>query len=348
MTKQILVGGVPMGGGAPVSIQSMCNTDTRDPAATLAQIKALAAAGCEIVRVAVPDRAAGEAIEAIKKDCPLPLVADIHFDYRLAILAAERGADKIRVNPGNIGGPENVRKVVAACRERGLPIRIGVNGGSLERPLLEKYGGSTPEAMLESAQGHIRLLEEQGFEDICVSLKASTVRDTVAAYRLAHEALPYPLHVGVTEAGGGEAAVIKSAAGIGALLLEGIGDTLRVSLTGDPVREVEVARELLRAVGLRRDGVELVACPTCGRTEVDLERLLEQTHLGLKDCRRPIRVAVMGCAVNGPGEARSADYGIAGGKGWGLLFRKGETVGRVPEAELVPALLRMIEEDGEK
>ena len=348
MTKQILVGGVPVGGGAPVSIQSMCNTDTRDPAATLAQIKALAAAGCEIVRVAVPDRAAGEAIEAIKKDCPLPLVADIHFDYRLAILAAERGADKIRVNPGNIGGPENVRRVVAACRERGLPIRIGVNGGSLERPLLEKYGGPTPEAMLESAQGHIRLLEEQGFEDICVSLKASTVRDTVEAYRLAHEALPYPLHVGVTEAGGGEAAVIKSAAGIGALLLEGIGDTLRVSLTGDPVREVEVARELLRAVGLRRDGVELVACPTCGRTEVDLERLLEQTRLGLKDCRRPIRVAVMGCAVNGPGEARSADYGIAGGKGWGLLFRKGETVGRVPEAELVPALLRMIEEDGEK
>ncbi len=348
MTKQILVGGVPVGGGAPVSIQSMCNTDTRDPAATLAQIKALAAAGCEIVRVAVPDRAAGEAIEAIKKDCPLPLVADIHFDYRLAILAAERGADKIRVNPGNIGGPENVRKVVDACRERGLPIRIGVNGGSLERPLLEKYGGPTPEAMLESAQGHVRLLEEQGFEDICVSLKASTVRDTVAAYRLAHEALPYPLHVGVTEAGGGEAAVIKSAAGIGALLLEGIGDTLRVSLTGDPVREVEVARELLRAVGLRRDGVELVACPTCGRTEVDLERLLEQTRLGLKDCRRPIRVAVMGCAVNGPGEARSADYGIAGGKGWGLLFRKGETVGRVPEAELVPALLRMIEEDGEE
>ena len=238
--------------------------------------------------------------------------------------------------------------MVAACRERGLPIRIGVNGGSLERPLLEKYGGPTPEAMLESAQGHIRLLEEQGFEDICVSLKASTVRDTVAAYRLAHEALPYPLHIGVTEAGGGEAAVIKSAAGIGALLLEGIGDTLRVSLTGDPVREVEVARELLRAVGLRRDGVELVACPTCGRTEVDLERLLEQTHLGLKDCRRPIRVAVMGCAVNGPGEARSADYGIAGDKGWGLLFRRGETVGRVPEAELVPALLRMIEEDGEK
>ena len=348
MTRQISVGGVPVGGGAPVSIQSMCNTDTRDPAATLGQIRALAAAGCEIVRVAVPDRAAGEAIEAIKKDCPLPLVADIHFDYRLAILAAERGADKIRVNPGNIGGPETVRKVVAACRERGLPIRIGVNGGSLERPLLEKYGGPTPEAMLESAQGHIRLLEEQGFEDICVSLKASTVRDTVAAYRLAHEALPYPLHVGVTEAGGGEAAVIKSAAGIGALLLEGIGDTLRVSLTGDPVREVEVARELLRAVGLRRDGVELVACPTCGRTEVDLERLLEQTRLGLKDCRRPIRVAVMGCAVNGPGEARSADYGIAGGKGWGLLFRKGETVGRVPEAELVPALLRMIEEDGEE
>ena len=346
MTKQIIVGGVAVGGGAPVSIQSMCNTDTRDPAATLAQIKALAAAGCEIVRVAVPDRAAAEAIEAIKKDCPIPLVADIHFDWRLAVAAAERGADKIRVNPGNIGGPENVKKVVDACRERGLPIRIGVNGGSLEKPLLEKYGGPTPEAMLESARGHVRLLNDWGFDDICVSLKASNVPDTVAAYRLASEALPYPLHIGVTEAGGGEPAVIKSAAGIGALLLDGIGDTLRVSLTGDPVREVEVARELLRAVGLRREGVELVSCPTCGRTEVDLERVLEQVREGLKDCKRTLRVAVMGCVVNGPGEARGADYGVAGGKGKGVLFRRGEIVGTVPEAELASALLRLIEEDG--
>ena len=347
-TKQIDVGGVKIGHGAPIPVQSMCNTRTSDAKATIDQIKRLYAAGCEIIRLAVPDTDAAAALPEIVKASPIPVVADIHFDYRLALAAAEAGVHKIRINPGNIGEAENVRKVAEACKARRIPIRIGVNGGSLERPLLEKYGGPTPEAMLESAQGHIRLLEEQGFEDICVSLKASTVRDTVEAYRLAHEALPYPLHVGVTEAGGGEAAVIKSAAGIGALLLEGIGDTLRVSLTGDPVREVEVARELLRAVGLRRDGVELVACPTCGRTEVDLERLLEQTRLGLKDCRRPIRVAVMGCAVNGPGEARSADYGIAGGKGWGLLFRKGETVGRVPEAELVPALLRMIEEDGEK
>ena len=346
MTKRIYARATAIGGGAPVTIQSMCNTDTRDAAATLAQIRALAAAGCQIVRVAVPDMRAAEALETIRKDCPLPLVADIHFDWRLAVAAAERGADKIRVNPGNIGGPENVKRVVDACRAHGLPIRIGVNGGSLEKPLLAKYGAATPEAMLESAMGHIRLLNENGFDDICVSLKASNVPDTVAAYRLAHEALPYPLHVGVTEAGGGREAVVKSACGIGALLLDGIGDTVRVSLTGDPVQEVEVARELLRAVGLRKDGVELVACPTCGRTEVDLPALLEQTREALKGCQRPIRVAVMGCVVNGPGEARSADYGIAGGKGCGLLFRRGETVGKVAEAELVPALVRLIEADG--
>jgi len=345
MTKQIIAGGVAIGGGAPVTIQSMTNTDTRDAAATLAQIKALAAAGCEIVRVAVPDTAAAEAIEAIKKDCPLPLVADIHFDYRLAITAAERGADKIRINPGNVGGPENVKKVVEACRSRGIPIRIGVNGGSLERPLLEKYGGPTAEAMLESALGHVRLLNQFDFDDICLSLKASDVVGTVAAYRLAHQAVDYPLHVGVTEAGGGEPALIKSACGIGALLLDGIGDTIRVSLTGDPVREVAAAREILRAAGIRREGVEIVSCPTCGRTEIDLERVLAEVTEALKDCKRTIRVAVMGCAVNGPGEARGADYGVAGGKGWGLLFRRGETVGRVPESEMASALLRMIEED---
>ena len=345
MTKQINAGGVAIGGGAPVTIQSMCNTDTRDAAATLAQIKALSAAGCEIVRVAVPDMRAAEAIEEIKKDCPIPLVADIHFDHRLAVAAAERGADKIRINPGNVGGAENVKRVAEACRSRGLPIRIGVNGGSLEKPLLEKYGGSTPEAMLESALGHIRLLEDCGFYDICVSLKASNVPDTVAAYRLAHEALPYPLHVGVTEAGGGELAVVKSACGIGSLLLDGIGDTVRVSLTGDPVREVTAAKEIQRAVGLRRDGAEIVSCPTCGRTEIDLERVLAEVTEGLKDCKRSIRVAVMGCVVNGPGEARGADYGVAGGRGCGVLFRRGEVVKKVAESEMASALLDMIARD---
>lgn len=345
MTKQINAGGVLIGGGAPITIQSMCNTDTRNAEKTLEQIKSLAAAGCEIVRVAVPDMVAAEAIEQIKKDCPIPLVADIHFDYRLAIAAAERGADKIRINPGNVGGEENVKKVVAACRERNIPIRIGVNGGSLEKPLLAKYGSATPEAMLESAMGHVRLLNGCGFDDICLSLKASNVPDTVKAYTLAAEALDYPLHIGVTEAGGGEAAVIKSACGIGSLLLRGIGNTMRVSLTGDPLREVEVAREILRAAMLRRDGVEIVSCPTCGRTEIDLERVLVEVTDKLKDCKKNIRVAVMGCAVNGPGEARSADYGVAGGKGWGLLFRRGETVGKVPEGEMASALAALIEQD---
>ena len=345
MTKQIIAGGVPIGGGAPVTIQSMCNTDTRDAVSTIAQIKALAAAGCEIVRVAVPDMAAAEAIEAIKKECPIPLVADIHFDYRLAIAAAERGADKIRINPGNVGGPENVKKVVDACRARSLPIRIGVNGGSLEKPLLEKYGGATPEAMLESALGHVRLLTDLDFYDICISLKASNVPDTVAAYRLAHEAVDYPLHIGVTEAGGGELAIVKSACGIGSLLLDGIGDTLRVSLTGDPLREVTAAKEILRAVGLRTEGVEIVSCPTCGRTEVDLEKVLADVTEALKDCKKNIRVAVLGCVVNGPGEARGADYGVAGGKGCGMLFRKGEIVRKVPEEEMASALVEMINND---
>lgn len=345
MTKQIIAGGVAIGGGAAVSIQSMCNTDTRSAEATVAQIKALAAAGCEIVRAAVPDMAAAEAIEAIKKDCPLPLVADIHFDHRLAVAAAERGADKIRINPGNVGGPENVKKVVEACRARRIPIRIGVNGGSLEKPLLAKYGGPTPEAMLESALGHVRLLNDFDFDDICISLKASNVPDTVAAYRLAHEAVDYPLHIGVTEAGGGELAIVKSACGIGSLLLDGIGDTLRVSLTGDPLREVTAAKEILRAVGLRSEGVEIVSCPTCGRTEVDLEKVVADVTEALKDCQKNIRVAVMGCVVNGPGEAREADFGVAGGKGCGLLFRKGEVVRKVPEAEMASALVAMIEEE---
>lgn len=345
MTKQIIVGSVAIGGGAAVSIQSMCNTDTRNAAETAAQIRALAAAGCEIVRLAVPDMAAAEAISSVKRDCPIPLVADIHFDYRLAIAAAEHGADKIRINPGNVGGAENVKKVVEACRSRAIPIRIGVNGGSLEKPLLAKYGGATPEAMLESALGHVRLLNEFDFDDICLSLKASNVVDTVKAYRLAHEAVDYPLHVGITEAGGGESAIIKSACGIGSLLLDGIGDTIRVSLTGDPVKEIAAAREILRAAGQRSEGVEIVACPTCGRTEVDLEKILAEVSEALKGCKRNIRVAVMGCVVNGPGEARSADYGVAGGKGCGILFRRGETVCKVREDEMASALLAMIEED---
>lgn len=345
MTQQINVGGVVIGGGAPVSIQSMTNTKTQDVAATVAQIKALAAAGCQIVRLAVPDMAAAEAIEKIREQSPIPIVADIHFDHRLAVAAAERGADKIRINPGNVGGAENVKKVVEACRSRHIPIRIGVNGGSLEKPLLQKYGGATAEAMLESALGHTRLLEQEDFHDICISLKASDVPTTVRAYRLAARSTDYPLHIGVTEAGGGDAALIKSAAGLGALLIDGIGDTMRVSLTGDPVREISAAREILRAAGLRHEGVEIISCPTCGRTEIDLEKIAAGVTEALRGCKRDIRVAVMGCVVNGPGEARSADYGLAGGKGCGVLFRRGETVGKVSEADMISALVKMIEED---
>ena len=345
MSREIQAGNIKIGGGAPVSIQSMCNTDTRDSSATLKQIHALADAGCQIVRVAVPDMAAAESIKTIKKDCPIPLVADIHFDYRLAIAAAERGADKIRINPGNVGSRENARKVARCCLERNIPIRIGVNGGSLEKSLLEKYGSATPEAMVESAENQIRVLNDCGFYDICLSLKASNVKDTVAAYRLARQRLDYPLHIGVTEAGGGEAAVIKSACGIGSLLLEGIGDTVRVSLTGDPVREVKVDKEILRAVGLRHEGVEIVSCPTCGRTQIDLESLVNQVSAALEGCGKNIRVAVMGCAVNGPGEAREADYGIAGGKGWGFIFRKGEIVKKVSQELLCSELLALMEKD---
>ncbi len=345
MTQQIKVGGVVIGGGAPVSIQSMTNTKTQDAASTIAQIKSLAAAGCQIVRLAVPDMEAAEAIEKIREESPIPIVADIHFDHRLAVAAAERGADKIRINPGNVGGAENVKKVVEACRARHIPIRIGVNGGSLEKPLLQKYGGATAEAMLESALGHARLLEQEDFHDICISLKASDVPTTVRAYRLAARSTDYPLHIGVTEAGGGDAALIKSAAGLGALLIDGIGDTMRVSLTGDPLREISAAREILRAAGLRHEGVEIISCPTCGRTEIDLEKIAAGVTEALRGCKRDIRVAVMGCVVNGPGEAKSADYGIAGGRGCGVLFRRGETVGKVSEADMISALVKMIEED---
>ena len=346
MTKAIRVGGVTVGGGAAVSVQSMCNTRTEDTEATVAQIKALAAAGCDIVRLAVPHQRAAAALREIRDRSPLPLVADIHFDWRLAVAAAEAGMDKIRLNPGNIGGEENVRKVAEACRAAGIPIRVGINGGSLEKPLLVKYGGPTPEAMLESALGHVRLLNRFGFDDICLSLKCSDVASTVAAYTLAADKTDYPLHVGVTEAGGGETAVVKAAAGIGALLLRGIGDTLRVSMTGDPLREPEVGLEILRALGLRRDAPELVACPTCGRTEIDLEKLYLEVQHKLRHCRAPIRVAVMGCVVNGPGEAAAADYGVAGGKDCGLLFRKGQKLRTVPYEGLAEALAELIRADG--
>ena len=346
MTKEIHAGSVTIGGGAPVSVQSMCNTKTEDVEATVGQVKALAAAGCDLVRLAVPSKEAAAALRSIREQSPVPLVADIHFDYRLAVAAAEAGMDKIRINPGNIGPEENVRKVADACRAAGAPIRIGINGGSLEKGLLAKYGGPTPEAMLESALGHVRLLNKFGFDDICLSLKCSEVRATVAAYELAAEKTDYPLHIGITEAGGGEMAVVKAAAGIGSLLLRGIGDTLRVSMTGDPLREPQVGIEILRALGLRKDAPEFVACPTCGRTEIDLEGLYLAVQEKLKNCRAPIRVAVMGCVVNGPGEAAAADYGVAGGKDCGLLFRKGVRLRTVPFEGLADALADLIRADG--
>ena len=343
MSRQITVGGVKIGGGAPVTIQSMTNTPTHDVEKTLSQIRALAAAGCDIVRVAVPDMAAAEAVGALKAGSPVPLVADIHFDYRLALKAVEQGIDKIRINPGNIGSPERVRAVADACRERGVPIRIGVNGGSLERPLLEKYGGPTPEALVESALGHARLLEQFDFHDICISLKASSVPVTMRAYRLMAERYDYPLHLGVTEAGTPGLGTIKSAAGIGGLLALGIGDTFRVTLTADPVEEITVAKQILKAVGLRKDGPELIACPTCGRTNIDLIPMAREMEALLERVDKPITVAVMGCIVNGPGEARHADVGIAGGRGEGVLFKKGQIVAKVPEDQLVPELMKLID-----
>ena len=344
MTRQIFVGGVPIGGGAPVTIQSMTNTRTDDVAATVAQIRRLAAAGCQIVRVAVPDLAAAKAVGAIKEQIDIPLVVDIHFDYKLALECAAAGCDKVRINPGNIGGEDRVRQVADACRRKGIPIRIGVNGGSLEKPILAKYGGVTPEALVESAFGHIRLLEKFDFTDICVSLKSSSVPVTMAAYRLMSEKSDYPLHLGVTETGTPRMGILKSAVGIGGLLALGIGDTIRGSLSADPVEEVYAARDILKAAGVRKDGPELVACPTCGRTRIDLIGLANEVEERLKSVDKPITVAVMGCAVNGPGEASAADVGIAGGVGEGLLFRKGEIVKKVPQEALVDELFALIEE----
>lgn len=343
MTKQIHVGNVAIGGGAPVSIQSMTNTRTDDVEATLRQIRELAAAGCQIIRVAVPDMAAARAVGKFKEQCPIPLVVDIHFDYKLALEAIAAGADKVRINPGNIGDKDRVKAVADACRQRGVPIRIGVNGGSLEKPLLAKYGGVCPEAMVESAFGHIRLLEQFDFDDICVSLKSSSVPMTMKAYQLMSQESNYPLHIGVTEAGTVRMGTLKSAVGIGGLLAMGIGDTMRVSLSADPVEEVYAARDILKAAGVRKEGAELVSCPTCGRTRIDLISLANEVEQRLKAVEKPITVAVMGCVVNGPGEASAADCGIAGGVGEGLLFKKGQIVKKVPQDQLVDELFALID-----
>ena len=344
MSKQILIGTVPCGGGAPVSIQSMTNTKTKDIPATLAQIRKLEDAGCEIIRLAVPDLESAQCVESIKEQTSVPLVADIHFDYRLALCCMEQGIDKIRINPGNIGSMDRVKAVAAMAKQKGVPIRIGVNGGSLEPALLERYGRPCPEAMVESALGHIRMLEQCDFDQIAVSLKSSSVADTVAAYRLMRQACDYPLHVGVTEAGTQYGGIIKSAMGIGALLLDGIGDTIRVSLTADPVEEVRCAKELLKAAGLRNSGVTVVSCPTCARCNVNLIPIAEAVTKAVEHCPKTVKVAVMGCAVNGPGEARDADLGLAGGKGCMLLFKHGEIVRKVSENEAVAALLEEIDQ----
>lgn len=343
MTRRIMVGNVPIGGGTDVVIQSMLNTKTTDVEGSLAQIRSLASAGCQIARLAVPNMEAARGFAEICKESVLPLVADIHFDYRLAIAAAEGGASKIRINPGNIGGEDRVKAVVDVCKDRHIPIRIGVNGGSLEKELLEKYGHPTAEALVESAFGHLELLEKYGFYDTCVSMKSSYVPTMVAAARLFRSKCDYPLHIGVTETGPVRQGLIKSAMGIGSLLLDGIGDTLRVSLTDDPVEEVYAAKDILKAAGLRKDGVDIISCPTCGRTRIDLIGLVNKVDEALRDCKKPITVAVMGCIVNGPGEAREADIGIAGGDGWGMIFEKGEQVAKLPYDELLPELLRRIE-----
>lgn len=342
-TKKIRIGNIFIGGDAPVTVQSMTNTDTRNVAATVEQIKRLEEAGCDIVRVAIPDNEAAQAVKDIKNAIKIPLVADIHFDYRLALTCMENGVDKIRLNPGNIGDSDRVKKVVELARPRGIPIRIGVNSGSLEKRILQKYGGVTPEGMVESALGHAQLLEDFGFEDIVFSLKASNVSMTIEAYRLMSKRTDYPLHIGVTEAGTLFAGTIKSAAGLGCLLAEGIGDTLRVSLTGDPVEEIKVGIELLKALGLRKAGVEFVSCPTCGRCRIDLIKVANEVEQRLAGSEKHIRVAVMGCAVNGPGEAREADIGIAGGDGEALLFKKGEVIRKIPQDRIVDELLAEIE-----
>ena len=343
ITKTVHVRGVPIGGGNPIPVQSMTNTHTDDVAATLAQLRRLQSAGCEIVRLAVPNRLAARALPEIRRGTDLPLVADIHFDYRLALAAVEAGFDKIRINPGNIGAPERVRMVADACREHGVPIRVGVNSGSVEKGLLEKYG-LCAKSLCESALGHVKLLEDCGFEDICISVKASDVAMTVEANRLLSTLCDYPLHIGVTEAGTKERGILKSAAGIGSLLLDGIGDTIRISLTDAPEEEARAGGELLRALGLRQ-GVQFVSCPSCGRTEYDLIGTAKEVEARLRDKPWNITVAVMGCVVNGPGEASHADYGIAGGRSEGVIFKHGEPVARAASDKLADALVELIERE---
>ena len=342
-TRQIKVGQVAVGGGAPVSVQSMCNTDTRNVAATVEQIRQLAEAGCEIVRCAVPDAVAAEALKEIKASCPIPLIADIHFDHKLALASVAAGVDALRINPGNIGEKWKVREVVAACSDNGIPIRIGVNAGSLEKKVLEAYGHPCAEALVVSAIGNTRILEDLNFDQIKISIKASDVQRTIDAYRLLATKVDYPLHIGVTEAGTTWSGTIKSAIGIGSLLADGIGDTLRVSLTGDPVEEVRVGWEILKSLNLRERGPVFISCPTCGRCEIDLIEVAEEVERRLQVLPKKITVAVMGCVVNGPGEAREADLGLAGGRGEGVIFRKGKLIRKVPETEMVEALIEEAE-----
>ena len=340
--RQVKVKDLVLGDGS-VSIQSMLNTKSYDIPGSVEQAVRLEQAGCEIIRLAIPDKEAVALIPAIKEKVSVPLVADIHFDYRLALECAAAGIDKIRINPGNIGSDDRVHEVVKACRAKNIPIRIGVNSGSVEKSILAKYGAPTPEALVESALYHVRLLEKFDFNDIVISIKSSDVRTMIAAYELMHQSAPYPLHLGVTEAGTKHMGIIKSAIGIGSLLAHGIGDTIRVSLTADPVEEVYAAKDILKALDLRRDGVQFVSCPTCGRTRIDLIGLANKVEEALKDCKKNIKVAVMGCIVNGPGEAREADIGVAGGDGCGILFKKGEIIRKVPEEEIIPALLEEVE-----
>lgn len=343
ITREVKVGCLKVGGNNPVIIQSMCNTDTRDVMATVNQILQLEKAGCELIRVAVPDMVAAEAIKEIKKQIHIPLVADIHFDYRLALRVMELGIDKIRINPGNIGEESRIKQVVEMAKEKAIPIRIGVNSGSLEKNLVEKYGGVTPAGLVESALNHVHILEKYDFHDIVVSIKASSVPFSLEAYTLLAESISYPIHVGITEAGTIYAGSIKSAVGIGSILAKGIGDTIRVSLTGDPVEEVKVAKEILKSLGLRNFGIEFISCPTCGRTQIDLISIANEVEKKCASINKNVKVAVMGCIVNGPGEAREADIGIAGGIGEGLLFKKGEILRKVPEDCLVSELMKEIE-----
>ncbi len=344
-TRRIMVRGKPIGGGVPVTVQSMTTTDTRDVNATVSQIHALTAAGCELVRLAVPNREAAIAFAEIRQATDAPLIADIHFDHRLAIMSIEAGADKLRINPGNIGSPTKVREVAQAAMARGIPLRVGVNSGSLRKDILDRFGRPTPEALVESALEEVDLLDDLGYSDVCVSIKSSNVMDTVRAYALFAERRNNPLHIGITEAGALRYGSVKSACGIGAILSLGIGDTIRVSLTADPVEEVITGISILKAMGVRRDGAEVISCPTCGRTEIDIVKLAEEVENRASSLKAPVTIAVMGCVVNGPGEAREADYGIAGGKGFGLLFRKGEVVRKAGESDLVNELFDMIDQD---